>query len=478
MRCGLRVGVAGLSCECCTFSPAITTEDDFVVVRGEALLKDYSFRADHPNVEFVPLLRARALPGGPIDTRFYKAVKKQLLGELALGGPWNGLLLHMHGAANVVGLDDAEGDLLAATREVVGSECLIAASYDLHGNVSPQVMRNLDILTAYRTAPHVDADETMKRACALLIRSLESEWAPTKAFIPVPILLPGEQTSTEWEPAAGLYAAIPEVVERLGILDASILIGYPWADEPRAGASVVACGLAPHPTHEAARQLAQRLWDARNQFHFGTESGPVDECLRLAAASPVRPVFVSDSGDNPTAGGAGDVPYVLGRLLAMGASSALYVSIADPEAISHCLRVGIGVETEVSLGGKLDPLHGSPLTLRVRVLAIHPSVERANTSVVLEVGGIHVIVTERRTPFHRLEDFVRIGLDPRRYQVVIVKIGYLEPELKRLARRSLLALSPGAVNQDLGSRPFERIRRPMYPLDSDAEWEPPARRSV
>jgi microcystin degradation protein MlrC len=160
MRCGLRVGVAGLSCECCTFSPAITTEDDFVVVRGEALLKDYSFRADHPNVEFVPLLRARALPGGPIDTRFYEAVKKQLLEELALGGRWNGLFLHMHGAANVVGLDDAEGDLLAAIREVVGSECLIAASYDLHGNVSPHVMENLNILTAYRTDPHVDADES------------------------------------------------------------------------------------------------------------------------------------------------------------------------------------------------------------------------------------------------------------------------------------------------------------------------------
>jgi microcystin degradation protein MlrC len=95
-----------------------------------------------------------------------------------------------------------------------------------------------------------------------------------------------------------------------------------------------------------------------------------------------------------------------------------------------------------------------------------------NRMAVVDVRGIQVIVTERRTPFHHLADFLDLNLDPRRYKIVVVKIGYLEPELKAFAAKALLALSPGAVNQDITSLPFERIQRPMYPFDPDMAWEP------
>jgi len=240
-----RVGVGGLSCECCTFSPLTTTRDDFTVKEGDVLLGGYGCLADHADTELVPLLRARALPGGSIERAFYDETKRRLLDGLAGGHPWDGLLLHLHGAAHVTGMDDAEGDLLEAVRDVVGPRCLISASYDLHGNVSERVMRNLDVLTAYRTAPHVDTEETVARAFALLLQCLRGRRRPVRAFVPVPILLPGEKTSTEWTPGDRLYGAIPEVIDRHGILDASILMGYPWADEARAGASIVACGLDP-----------------------------------------------------------------------------------------------------------------------------------------------------------------------------------------------------------------------------------------
>ena len=489
-----RVGLGGMSCECCTFTAATSGADDFVVLRGEALRDAYGSLGAAPgaaagaaagsgrgDVEYVPLLRARALPGGSVDRAFYDATKRELLDALAAAAPLDGLLLPMHGALHVRGLEDAEGDLLAAIRDVVGPVCRIAASYDLHGNLSPAVMRAIDVLTAYRTAPHVDVDETVARAAAALLEVLRRGRRPATAFVPVPILLPGEKTSTHWEPGASLYAALPTLVDRHGLLDASLLMGYPWADERRSGASVVAVAWEADAASSAAEELAQRLWDGRGRFAFGVEAAPVDECLHAAAATEVRPVVVSDSGDNPTAGGAGDVPYVLARMLALGATDALYASLADSAAVAACRRAGKGTAIELPLGGRTDPRHGAPLRVRAEVLSVHDTTLAVgtgaglpNATVVLRVDGVRVIVTERRTPFHRLDDFLRLGIDPRELRLVVVKIGYLEPELEAMAARSLLALSPGAVDQDLAALAYRRVRRPMFPLDPDFDWSPGA----
>lgn len=470
-----RVGVAGLSCECCTFSPLLSGERDFIVSAGAELAANYSFFADYPDVEFTALRRARALPGGSIEPTFYDGFKQRLLDELAANGPWDGIFLDMHGAANVYGRDDVEGDMLAAIRAAVGPDCLISASYDLHGNISPRVIASLNMLTAYRTAPHLDWFETLERACALLVSSLRQGLSPSLAFLPVPILLPGEQTSTEFEPAASLYATIPQVISDYQLLDASILIGYVWADEPRATGSVVAVGLDAERTRAAAADLAQKFWAVREQFQFGVTSGTVDECIRLAMQEPAKPVVISDSGDNPTAGGAGDIPFVLERLLAANASSTLIAGIADAAAVVACEQAGVGATLPLSLGGKLDPIHGKPLSVNGRVVSLHtllwPANAKAGTTVlsnrlaVIDVQGVHVVLTERRTPFHHLSDFTKLNLDPTQYQIVVVKMGYLVPEIDQMATRALLALSPGAVNQDIEHLPYKRIQRPMFPMD-------------
>lgn len=469
------IGVAGLSCECCTFSPLLSGERDFIVSAGDELLANYGFFADYPDVHFTPLIRARALPGGSIEPAFYDHFKQQLLDELAAHAPWDGIFLDMHGAANVYGRDDVEGDMLAAIRAVVGPHCLISASYDLHGNVSQRVIDSLNTMTAYRTAPHLDWYETLERACALLVRCLREGLSPSMAFLPVPILVPGEQSSTEFEPAASLYATIPQVVTAYELLDASILIGYVWADEPRATGSVVAVGLDAKRTRAAAADLAQKFWAVREQFRFGVTAGSVDECIQLAMQTPERPVVISDSGDNPTAGGAGDIPFVLGRLLAYGAEATLVAGIADAEAVVACEQAGVGAMLALTLGGKLDPIHGKPLHVNGTVLSLHtvpwPANAKAGATVmpnhvaVINVQGVHVVITARRTPFHHMTDFTQLGLDPTQYKIVVVKMGYLVPEVDQMAGRALLALSPGAVNQDIENLPYKRIQRPMFPMD-------------
>jgi microcystin degradation protein MlrC len=475
----MRIATGGFHIESCTFSPLLTRRDDFLVLRGHDLLQTYDFITKFADVEVVPLAYARALPGGPVDKLFYEAIKAEILSGLREKDSWDGVFLHLHGAATVEGLDDAEGDLVAAIRQVVGPDCMLAASYDLHGNVSQSVVDHLDLLSAYRTAPHVDWYETLKRVFTLLVECCRQNLRPYKTFIPIPILLPGEQTSTEWEPAASLYNMIPKMVAGEGVMDASILVGYVWADEPRATASVLAFGLDQAAVQHAAFTLAQRYWDVRHQFRFNVPTGSVDECIQMALATPEYPVVISDSGDNPTAGGAGDVPYVLERLLALNVPEAVYASLPDPAAVAICHQAGIGAEVELSLGGKLDPVNGVPSVVKGRVLTIETqpwslygaaNSRESNNMAVVQVQGVKVIITEQRTPFHHLADFQRLNIEPTNHKIVVVKIGYLEPELKQMASKALLAFSPGAVNQDIKRLAFKRIKRPMYPFDPDTSW--------
>jgi microcystin degradation protein MlrC len=279
-----------------------------------------------------------------------------------------------------------------------------------------------------------------------------------------------------------LYRAIPSVIDDYDLLDASILVGYLWADEPRSTASVITLGMDSDCVNAAAGFLARRFWENRRDFRCGVYTGSVDDCIRVGSETAEKPVVISDSGDNPTAGGAGDVPHVLERLLDLDVSGVLLAGLADRAAVASCIRAGVGARVAVDLGGKLDPNHGKPLEVTGDVISIHPNPrppgEPTNRTAVLKVEGVRVVLTERRTPFHHLDDFHRLGVDPEDYEIVVVKIGYLVPELKKIAATSLLALSPGAVNQNIFELPFERLRRPMYPFDPDMEWTPPERSLV
>lgn len=465
----MRIAIGGIATESCTFSPLPTRLEDFIFLRGSDLLSRYAFLPSYP-AEFLPTLRARALPGGPVTAAAYQQIKAEFLDRLRALLPLDGLFLDMHGAMNVTGMDDAEGDWMAAAREVVGRECLISVSFDLHGNLSQRVVNHIDMLAAFRTAPHVDVERTHEKACAMLVRSLHEGVRPAIEWMPVPVVLPGEKTSTEWEPGLSLYAALAESDPVPGVMDASIFIGYVWADEPRSHAAIAVTGTDRLAMQREVRRLAQKFWDVRHEFAFGVPVGSLDECIRWALDAPEKCVFISDSGDNPTAGGAGDLPLALERLLALNVPDAVLASIADAEATEMCYAAGVDAEVRLSLGGKLDPIHAKPFAVSGRVLFLHATQDDNDRQAVLQVGGVKVILTQRRRPYHYIDEFLRLGIDVEQHKIIVVKIGYLEPELKRAARRAFLALSPGAVDQAIERIPFSRIERPIYPLDKDMQW--------
>ena len=230
----------------------------------------------------------------------------------------------------------------------------------------------------------------------------------------------------------------------------------------------------PSNVRREAEKIARRYWDTRRAFDFVAPAGSADWCIAQAVALPGNAIFISDSGDNPTAGGVGDVPYFVGRLLAHpafagGDLTAIYASISDPAAVAACFAAGVGQELELALGGKLDPVHAQPLPVRGTVATLYRSDPVGGDIAVVRVGGVHIILTSRRKPYHFVVDMQNLGLDPAAHKLTVVKIGYLEPDLRQAARHALLALTPGAVNQDIPALRYERVVRPIFPLDPDFE---------
>lgn len=482
-RAPLRLAIGGIHIESSTFSPLLSRRADFLALTEAAMLERYPFLAEPEFARIipVPLAHFRALPGDPVARDCYESMKREILDRLDAAGPVDAFYLDCHGAMSVEGMDDAEADLLEGIRARVGKELPLTCSQDLHGNVSARLMEHVDWITTYRTAPHVDWMETRERAVRLLSEWWHDPKPVFRAWTGIPVIVSGEQSSTECEPGRGLYAPLESQSRLPGILDASLWVGYAWADQPRTGACAVALGQDREATANLSASIARRYWEARSEFDFIAPARGVETGIREALTEGPKPFFLSDAGDNPTAGSTGDVTGVLQMLARQpelaGASGrrAIFAFIADAESARTAAAAGAGATVDLHLGGKLDPRQ-EPWTCQARVERISPGNGNPDDlEVVLALGGLRVIVAARRRAYHRLEDFLRLGLDPREADIVVVKIGYLEPELKAMAGRHLLLLSEGSVPPLPPWERYQNLPRPIHPVDAGFPWIPETR---
>jgi len=474
----LRIAVGGIHTECSTYSPVLMQPEDFRVLRGGDLTgaEYFSFLATE-GVEIFPLLHARAIPGGPVSRATYEKFRQEFSDRLRATLPLDGLYLAMHGAMNVEGMDDAEGDWIANARSIIGPDIPLAVSYDLHGNVTQKIVDQIDIFAAYRTAPHIDVRETMVRTWSMLIRTLKTGEKPGVAWAPVPVLLPGEKTSTEDEPAKSLYHRLPEHDRIDGVWDANLMVGYVWADEPRATACAVVTGSNPEAAKRAAEEIALSYWQAREDFRFGPVTGDLDDMLDLAEKAETQPVILADSGDNPTGGGVGDRADVLKSLILRGFEGAVIGGITDRPAVEACFAAGIGKTLSLKIGGSLDP--ASPFVeVGAEIVSLDDSGAADERQAVVKIGGITLILAARRRPYHNIADFTRHGIDPAKVRLLVVKSGYLSPELQPLSNPNLMALTDGVINQDIQTLPSKRRVQPIFPFVKDFDYTPSAKPSA
>lgn len=473
-----RILTCGIRHESNTFSTLPTTEADFKILRGEDALKGEAW-ADtlrKENVELLPTLHAYAWPGGVVERSIFDKLKNEILDGIRKAGQLDGIYMDMHGALHVEGYEDAQASFIQEIRKIVGEDVVISGSFDTHGNLSLQLMAHIDLVTGYRTVPHRDSEETQVRAVTLLLNTLKQGLKPHIECVTIPILVPGEKSITEVEPLRSIYAQIPQVAAQEGLMDASILAGYAWADLPRSAMRVFVVAQDKKYAVKARQEachLAQQVWDNRHGLELDVPSGSIEEMIDESKKQVGKTVFISDSGDNTTAGAPGDNPQVLKALLNQRITNAIVAGIVDPEALAKCAETGIGKRIDLTIGGKKDTVFGTPIQIKGRIDFISPDsiLSTPRGAAVVDVQGIKVVLLKSRRSFTEVKDFQEIHTDPLSFQVVVVKLGYLYPELRDIAPIHLIALTPGFCNLNIATLPFKQINRPAYPLDKDMTWQ-------
>jgi microcystin degradation protein MlrC len=487
----MRIAIAGFGTESSTFSRHEMRAEHFSIHRGDELLGLYDLAVWIPDtdVTWIPVMRAHGGAGGPMDPAAFESFRDEIVSGIAdahAEAPLDGVYFDLHGAAHVADRDHAEEELLGAIRAAIGAQPLISMSMDTHGNFSAELASYVDLAICFRHAPHIDAWAVRERSVKKLVEALLDGRRPTKAYVRVPVLLPGERTSTLVEPAKTVFGAIEPAIDRHGVIDASLWVGFAWADEDRNGAAVMVTGYDEAAAVACARELADGYWGARDGFVVVAEkSGPWDEALDYALTAPARPLYISDSGDNVTAGSAGDITYALHATFARPDVMAsglriLFAGMTDPAAVATAAAAGVGAIVSVAVGARIDDRYGAPVEREWEVVQLVDGLLEGEGVVgaVLRAGTIDVMVQLGRSYFvdpavigpmtgRRLPNHAFIAVDA--YDVVVVKNGYLFPDQVEKSGSWFMAITPGGTDLDMDRLAFSRVDRPMFPLDVDFE---------
>jgi len=521
-RPSLRVFVGALATETNTFSPLPTGVASFA--------EEELFRAgEHPaaptgSLFSAPLYAAReaardplraarwlvreglvasAQPAGRVARAAHAALRDELLEDLRRALPVDVVLLGLHGAMVAEGEDDVEGDLLARAREIAGPRAVIGAELDPHAHLSAAMVARADVLVAFRLYPHTDALERARELALLCERAALRASEPVAAAARCRLVVPFH---TSREPAAGLVARARALEEPGGgALSVSIIHGFALGDVRDMGTQVLVYCDARDGSAAAARAraaaLARALADevVAQRDALAVRYLPVDEALDEALSGAAGTVALADRADNPGSGAPGDSTFVLRRLLERGVVRASVGPVWDPGAVRVAFEAGEGARLAMRVGGKCGACSGPPLDLRVTVAALR----RAMTMSALDgtplpvgdaawlrvwgleggssgggaAGGagaedadaaVNVVVISQRRQAMGTDVFTNLGLDLASQRVVVVKSAqHFYASFSKVCGRVIYVGAPGAASPRLDELRYERIERPLWPLDKD-----------
>lgn len=486
----MRLFVSMLSHETNTFSPMKTGWEAFsgrTLLRSEEIPRRYTDTrtclggmvdgAAIRGVELTWGVAAAAAPAGLVVRDVYDSLKREIVSRLAGAGPVDAVLLDLHGAMVVEGIEDGEGDLLAAVRRAVGSSIPITVTLDLHTNLTEAMVRHADYLTGYKSYPHVDmyerGVEAAERGCQLAAGKIRTARAMQKP----PILAPLGNMATARGPMRRLLDRAEEMEQSPSVLSVSVFGGFPLADIRDAGLGILVItdgdqALADRCTQE----LGELAWKHRHEFlHKGASPA---EAVRHAMEAQGGPVVLADMADNPGGGGAGDGTAILHELIRQGARKAVVSTIWDPEAVRECRQAGEGATVTLRVGGKSDTLHGPTIEVTGKVVRLTdgsfvyggPMSEGLTTSMgdaaLLDLGGIFVILNSLRIQSLDPELIRSVGIEPTNAKIVVVKsTHHYRAAFGPIAAEIIEVDGPGLSSSNLSRFAFRQVRRPIFPLD-------------
>lgn len=488
----MRIATGGISHETSTFAPTPTTLHDFEtglgLYRGPAIIERFRGTnnctggfitgADRHGFELLPLLWTFAYPGGLIRRADYDQLQQEFLTRLTACGPVDGVLLDLHGAMVVEGIDDGDGDFVEAVRKAVGPNCPVIATFDLHGNHTQRRVDAASAIIGFDTYPHVDMAERGVEAADLIVRIVRGEVRPTMAFRELPLFWSAACQVTSHPPIDEAFRLVHEVERRPGILSVTLATGFPWADVPQMGASVtVVADGNPALARATADEIGDWVWQRRERWY--RKPLTATEALDLGEKTGRFPIMLADMADNTGGGAPGDSTEVLQTFVDRDLRDALLLYLVDPAVAQQAHSAGVGKKLTVELGGKSHPVQGPPVPLAVEVIALSDGkfvydgpmyaglTGDLGLSAWVRHRGVNIIVVSgRMQPLDQA--FTRsLGIDCGAMRYIALKSAvHFRSGFERLGG-SIHNIDARALHtHDFARLAYQKRRRPMYPLEA------------
>ncbi|MBQ4342581.1 MAG: M81 family metallopeptidase [Erysipelotrichaceae bacterium] len=437
---------------------------------------------DEADIELIPSIYAYAGPSGVLERNCFDYIESCILNQIRNHlDELDGILLFLHGASYVDTLGSGEHHLLKEIRKITGNYLPIAIACDPHGNLTQEYAESATIIRSYRESPHTDIDDTFALVAKMLIDLLKNRRNVTPVYKKLPLILGGEQSVSADEPVRTINKFMDEMEKDERLLSVSWHVGYIRHDCPEAG-----CGVIVIPqdnqyrafAEEKAEELAEFIWKRRHEFHYTGTTAEPDEALHMAIHNPHGISFITDSGDNTTSGATGWNTFILRQALQIETDKKfLFAAINDPKTAHFLAKKQIGETVSVSLGVNHDEMSKS-VDLKVKIKQKGKVMQpfRYNGEECFPIGDcvtvsvlghpIDIIITDKRQAYTLKSQFDAANVNWDDYDVIVVKIGYIFPELKKKAGFYVMSLTNGPTLQDTRRINFKRIMRPMYPIDN------------
>ena len=489
----MRLLIAMMKHETNTFSPVPTPLARFAPLYGEAAIRAYRGTgtglgayldlATREGAEIVLPIAAGASPSSPVEDAAYKHITDTIFEAVARGG-FDGIMLDLHGAMVTASLEDGEGEFLKRLR-AIDPVTPVAVSLDMHANLYDAMIANATVVTGYRTYPHIDTYETAKLAGEILLRAMRGEVTPVMAWRNEPMLPHVMRQGTDDHPNKELQHRCAAMSAE-GALAASLFTGFPHADITNAGLSAVVVTDGDRKLAEELRdELLGRAWVEREAFVYEIE--PLQQSVARAKAMPAPrpgegPIVLLDHYDNCASGGTMDTTVVLAEILGQGLEDVAAFAIYDPEAVKQAIAAGIGTQVTLSIGGKIRmpaiPAESPPLTVSGMVKTISNGHYKnrgpmargvqmdMGEAVVLDTGTVEIVLISRHVEPSDLNCLSSLGIDPLQKRYVMLKSRiHWRAGLGTMAKAVVDCAGVGVCTSDYGQLKFEKVRRPIYPLD-------------
>lgn len=425
--------------------------------------------------EMIPTLWAWGVSTAPVQAETLDHLIEIVRREFEKTNKVDGILFALHGAMVAENSLDGDGYILSKFREFAGDEIPIVITLDLHANISELMIEKADAIIGYDTYPHIDQVERGLEAAEILVKTIRGEIKPVMALEKSPMIIVPNTQLTDAFPMNELISLAHNVETEKDILAVTVAGGFAYSDVPEIGPSVLV--LANNNLESAqkhAKQIAGRIWDLREDFVPQLPS--ISESVKRAIESEIHPVILADVGDNIGAGTPGDSTFILHELIKQSAESAVVI-IADEEAVEEAINVGVGQSVKLTIGGKIDKLHGEPLFLNCRVKLISDGVfqnrgqmrdgiiENMGRTAVVESTGIKIVLTEIKMPPWNLAQLRSVGIEPTYEKIIVLKSAVaFRAAYEPIAGEIIEVNSPGLSAVDLTKFNYKNIKKSLYPL--------------